>query len=229
MVGYNFGNVGDMAAVPINDLIPSSTVGLNAGASAASADNIQVKSGVGYDIYFLCNGNIGKGGAYVPAADGWLKVGESVVTADAIPNGGAFWYVSQSATEGVPVPVTLAGEVLATATKDTVLAVGLNMIANGYAADLVLNDATSGLDGGTAGASAATADNIQIKSGVGYDIYFLCNGNIGKGGAYVPAADGWLKVGESVATTDALPAGQGAWYVNNGTEITWTASIPYTL
>ena len=103
------------------------------------------------------------------------------------------------------------------------------MIANGYAAELAFANPVTGLSVGTKGVNAAVSDNIQVLGGAGYSIYFFCNGNIGKGGAYLPAADGWLKFGESTVTTDTVPAGAAAWYIARGTNFNWVNSAPYTL
>lgn len=229
MIGLNFGSVGDGAAIPIVDLIPKDQAGLNAGAGSDVSDNIQVLGDSGYTIYFLCNGNIGKGGAYVAAADGWVKGGESVVTTDTIPVGGAFWFISQTAAT-TPVTLTLAGQVAIDATLTKSIKPGLNMIANGYAADIAFADPAAGLSVGTKGVGSDVADNIQVLAGGGYTVYFFCNGNIGKGGAYVAAADGWVKGGEAVVTTDTVPAGASAWYISRGaTAFDWVCPRPYSL
>lgn len=230
MIGLNFGSVGDGAAIPIVDLIPKDQAGLNAGAGAAVADNIQVLSGAGYTIYFLCDGNIGKGGAYLPAADGWVKFGEAAVTTDTVQPGGAFWFISQSATPSVPVTLTLAGQVATDVSITKSIQPGLNMIASGYAAEITFADPATGLSVGTEGAGAAVADNIQVLAGGAYTIYFFCDGNIGKGGAYLAAADGWVKFGESVVTADTIPAGASAWYISRGaTAFDWVCPRPYSL
>ncbi len=230
MIGLNFGKVGDGGAIPIVNLIPKGQPGMNAGAGSDVADNIQVLGSAGYTIYYLCNGNIGKGGAYVPAADGWVKLGETAVTTDTIPVGGAFWFISQSASATVPVELTLAGQVATDATFTKTIKPGLNMIANGYAADIAFADPATGLSVGVEGVGSDVADNIQVLTSSGYAIYFFCNGNIGKGGAYVPAADGWVKLGETAVTTDTVPAGASAWYISRGTtDFDWICPRPYSL
>jgi len=230
MIGLNFGAVGTGAAIPIVDLIPKNQEGLNAGANVVTGDNISVLGDSGYVTYFLCNGNIGKGGAYVAAADGWVKGGESAVTTDAIQVGGAFWFISQTAAPAAPVTLTLAGQVAADATITKTIKPGLNMIANGYAAEIAFADPATGLSVGTKGANVITADNISILAGGGYTTYFFCNGNIGKGGAYVAAADGWVKGGDSAVTTDTVPAGAAAWYISRGAaNFDWVCPRPYSL
>jgi len=39
----------------------------------------------------------------------------------------------------------------------------------------------------------------------------------------------WVEIGATVATGAAIPAGASAWYINRGTEFTWTHTRPYTL
>jgi len=230
MVGLNFGQVGDGGAIPIVDLVPKDQPGLNIGASVATSDNICVLEGAGYVTYYLCNGNIGKGGAYVAEADGWMRLGGSAVTTDTIPLGGAFWFISQSASAASPVELTLAGQVATDATITKSIQPGLNMIANGYAADIAFADPDTGLCVGTKGASVATSDNISVLVGEGYTTYYFCNGNIGKGGTYVPEADGWMKLGGSAVTTDVIPAGASAWYINRAdTAFDWVCPRPYSL
>jgi hypothetical protein len=230
MVGLNFGKVGDGGAIPIVDLIPKGQPGLNAGANVITGDNIQVLVGTGYTTYYLCNGNIGKGGTYKEEADGWVKLGDAAVTTDTIPVGGAFWFISQSASAASPVELTLAGQVATDVSLTKSIQPGLNMIANGYAADIAFADPDNGLCVGTKGSDVATGDNIQVLVGTGYTTYFFCNGNIGKGGTYVPEADGWMKLGGSAVTTDVIPAGASAWYINRAaTAFDWVAPRPYSL
>jgi hypothetical protein len=231
MVGLNFGAVGDGGADPNVDRVPKGQEGLNAGATATTGDNIQVLGESGYTVYFLCNGNTGKGGAYNPDHDGWRKAGDTGgVTADAISAGGAFWFISQSAASASPVTLTLAGQVATDATLTKSIPPGLNMIANGYAVDLAFADPASGLSIGTDGATATTADNIQVLADGAYTVYFFCNGNTGKGGAYNPDHDGWRKAGDTGGvTTETIPAGASAWYINRGAAFDWANTRPYSL
>ena len=51
-----------------------------------------------------------------------------------------------------------------------------------------------------------------------YVAYFMCNGKVGKG--TVDGGDGkWVKDGESVVTTDSIPAGKGAWFVRKSASL----------
>lgn len=226
MVGLNFGLVGNGGAIAIQDVVPGTQAGLNKGASSTVADNIQVLGDAGYTIYYLSNGVFGK--ITDPSVDGkWVKSGEQVATADTIPVGGAFWFISQTAAT-TPTPITIAGQVAADATLSKVVKNGLNMIASGYASEIVLNAAGTGLDVGTRGASTTVSDNIQVLSGGAYSIYYLSNGVFGK--INDPAVNGkWVKSGEQVATPDAVPAGASAWYINRGTNFNWVHTAPYTL
>jgi len=226
MVGLNFGRVGDGGAIAIQDLIPGDQTGLNKGSDASVADNIQVLGDTGYTAYYLSNGVFGK--ITDPAVNGkWVKSGETVATADTIPNGGAFWFISQTAAT-TPVTITLAGQVAQDATLSRQIKAGLNMIASGYASDVVLNAEGTGLNLGTKGADASVADNIQVLAGGAYTAYYLSNGIFGK--ITDPAVDNkWVKSGETVATPDAIPAGASAWYINRGADFTWNHARPYDL
>ena len=95
-------------AVPLNGGVV--TTGTTKAYLSANADNIQVMGEDGkYTTYFLSNGQYGKGGAsYNEALDGkWLKVAGTECN-DTIPVGGAFWYISRSASSTVKLVNPLA-------------------------------------------------------------------------------------------------------------------------
>ena len=226
MIGLNFGQVGDGAALPIQEVVPGDQAGLNRGAGAGVADNIQVLGDSGYTVYYLSNGVFGKNNK--PEVNGkWVKSGENVATEDTIPVGGAFWFISQTAAT-TPVTITLTGQVAQDASLSKTIKNGINMIASGFAYDIVLNAEGTGLNVGTRGAGAGVADNIQVLSGTAYTVYYLSNGVFGKNNK--PEVDGkWVKSGENVATTDAIPAGASAWYISRGVDFDWSHSRPYSL
>jgi hypothetical protein len=226
MVGLNFGTVGTGDAMAIQDVIPGTQPGLNKGATSAVADNISVLGDAGYTTYYLSNGVFGK--ITNPDANGkWVKSGETVATTDTIPVGGAFWFISQTAAT-TPVAVTIAGQVAADATLSKQIKAGLNMIASGFAYDIVLNAEGTGLNVGTKGATSAVADNISVLNGTAYSVYYLSNGVFGK--ITNPDVNGkWVKSGETAATPDAIPAGASAWYINRGAEFAWNQARPYAL
>ena len=86
-------------------------------------------------------------------------------------------------------------------------------------AAMSIQDAVPYCAGMTKGGASTAADCIQIMDNEGnYAVYFMCNGKVGKG--TVAGGDGkWVKSGESVVTTDALPAGKGAWFVRKSASL----------
>ena len=227
MIGLNFGTVGiEGGAIPVQDVIPGNQAGLKTGPNAAVADNIQVLGDSGYTVYYLSNGVFGK--INDPAVSNkWVESGASVATAATIPVGGAFWYISQNGLTS-PFSITLAGQVAQDATLTRQIKAGLNMIASGYAYDIVLNAAGTGLNLGKVGTNAGVADSIQVLADGAYTVYYLSNGVFGK--INDPAVSNtWVESGASVATDAAVPAGAAAWYINRGSEFTWNHTRPYSL
>ena len=95
-------------AVPLNGGVV--TTGATKAYATADADNIQVMGEDGnYTNYFLSNGQSGKGGTtYTAELDGkWLQKA-GVACTDTIPVGGAFWYISRSASSTVKLVNPLA-------------------------------------------------------------------------------------------------------------------------
>lgn len=225
MLGLNFEQIAG-GSIPINDLVSGETPGLTQGADASTADNIQILVGGSYVTYYLSNGTIGK--ITDPALAGkWIKFGESTATADVLESGDGFWYVARSATPASPVDVTLAGQVPDTLVAPITLG-ALTQIANPFSTPMPYNSVEANFTNAIQGADSGTADNIQVLSGGSYVTYYCSNGTIGK--ITDPALAGkWIKFGESVATTDELPMGEGAWYVNRGADKPWTPLSPYTL
>ena len=198
------------AAMSIQDAVPYSA-GMTKGAASTAADAIQIMDSEGnYVDYFMCNGKAGK--ATVDGGDGkWVKSGEVTVSTATMPAGTPFWYVSKNYS--TPYTITVAGQVLSTDSSQTPLNVTYQLIANPYPCDLPLNNGIPYVEGMTKGAASTAADSVQIMDNDGnYVDYFMCNGKAGK--ATVSGGDGkWVKSGEVAVTTDALPAGKGAWFV----------------
>ena len=204
------------AAMSIQDAVPY-CAGMTKGAGSSVADSIQIMDNEGnYTVYFMCNGKVGKG--TVDGGDGkWVKSGEFAISTATMPAGTPFWYVSKN--YATPYTITVAGQVLSTDSSQTPLNVTYQLIANPYPCDLPLNNGVPYVEGMTKGAGSSVADSIQVMDNDGnYDVYFMCNGKVGKG--TVDGGDGkWVKSGESVVTTDALPAGKGAWFVRKSASL----------
>jgi hypothetical protein len=199
---------------------------LQNGPNASVADNIQVLGDAGYTAYYLSNGVFGKINDPT-VSNKWVEIGATVASTATIPVGGAFWYISQNGLT-TPFSITIAGQVAQDATLTKQIKAGLNMIASGYAYEIGLNAAGTGLNLGTVGQNASVADNIQVLSGGAYTAYYLSNGVFGK--INDPSVSNkWVEIGATVATGAAVPAGASAWYINRGAEFTWTHTRPYTL
>ena len=99
--------------------------------------------------------------------------------------------------------------------KNTI--VGINYLGVGGQA-MSLNEAVPYVDGMTKGNSINTADQIQIQTATGgYTTYYMSNGKNAKGTGDVAGLDGkWAKGGTYAPTTDAIPAGKGAWFCRKG-------------
>jgi len=183
----------------------------------SNADNIQVMGADGnYTIYFLSNGQYGKGGAsYNADLDGkWLKAAGAANT-DTVQPGQAFWYISKTAAT-TPHTITVAGQVLMTAeTAEKTCSATYTLIGNPYAVAVPLNGGVV-TTGATKAYLDSDADNIQVMGEDGkYTIYFLSNGQYGKGGAnYNADLDGkWLKAA-GAECTDTIPVGGAFWYIS---------------
>lgn len=201
----------------INTAVPA-TEGMTQGAVETTADNIMIaKEDGSYDTYFLSNGKNAKGQAISGLAAGtWVKNGATTVPATVeIKSGTAFWYRAANTT--TPYTITVAGQVLSAASDTLDITKNYTLVGSPYPCDLPLNDKVVVSEGATQGAVETAADNLMIAKDDGtYDTYFLSNGKNAKGQAISGLAAGtWVKNGATtVATTDSIPAGKGAWFVS---------------
>ena len=110
LIGLCFDGVGG-SGLTLDEIAPySDGNGMTKAYATADADNIQVMGEDGnYKNYFLSNGQSGKGGTtYTAELDGkWLQKA-GVACTDTIPVGGAFWYISRSASSTVKLVNPLA-------------------------------------------------------------------------------------------------------------------------
>ena len=218
IIGVNFNGV-SQDAMDINDIFPFKE-GMTQGGSEASADQIQVRVGNGYEIYYLSNGKSGK--TTRPELVGkWVKNdATSVAATRTFKSGDGFWYISAKSNDelkNAPYSVTVAGSVLMDGEKEADLSGLYSIISSPYPVDIPLNGGVIPVNG-TEGGSEASADQIQIRVGDGYDIYYLSNGKSGK--TTRPELVGkWVKNdATSVATENTLPAGKGCWFIRQKEE-----------
>lgn len=206
----------DPVGYAINGMFADDVDNSTAGNSAGLGDQIQVWNSAtqGYDTYFFS--------ARTTPAKQWADVATPRAASDvAFEFGDGYWYLNRSSES---YTLTVSGEVSQKEVEVTLAASGYTLVCNPFPADLPLN--SENLDwataGSTAGNSAGLGDQIQIWDieEQGYTTYFFS--------ARTTPAKQWADVGSPrVATTDTIPAGQGFWYLNRGTEpITITLKSP---
>ena len=141
----------------------------------------------------------------------------------------AFWYVRQN--ENTPLTLTVAGQVCTLASSSKDIAMQYTHIANPYPTDLPLNNGIPYVSGMTKGANTSEADQIQIQTSTGgYTTYYMSNGKNAKGQDVANLDGKWAKGGTTVATTDSIPAGKGAWFCRKGsTDFQITVTRPFEL
>ena len=141
---------------------------------------------------------------------GWVKDGESNVTEDVIKPGASVFYYKAVSTGSV----TLAGAVLPDASWTQELKQGLNLVANPYPVEIRIADLTGSL---AQSDRLARADKVLLMDPATKE-YTTYN---------FTASTGWTKEGESVTTTDVIPAYRGFFYrkvVSDGS-LTFTSPI----
>lgn len=157
--------------------------GLLAG-TAATADQILIFNGTGYDSYFFRS-----------AVSDWRLVGDNIT-----PRGGVILYPDDGVTVkrngATAVNVTLMGAVKVGQTSFPVFT-GNTFIANPFATSMTLASCgvyTGNSATGLAGGTASSADKLLIWNGTGYDSYF-----------WRSAANGWRKVGDNITDVGTTP------------------------
>ena len=200
----------------INDMFADDTDKSTAGNSMGLGDQLQVWDPTvqGYTTYFFS--------ARTTPAKQWAAVATPrVATEESFELGDGFWYLNRSSES---YKLTVSGEVSTKEVQVTLAPSGYTLVCNPFPVDLPLNDenidwATAG---STAGNSMGLGDQIQIWDTAvqGYTTYFFS--------ARTTPAKQWAAVATPrVATEDAIPAGQGFWYLNRGdTAITITLKSP---
>ena len=217
MFAVNFKQMGEGAAIKIDDLFPGggkADTKFTYGAGVASADYIKVWDNAKgeYNTYFLYK--IKKGSN---AKDYyWVNSSSQLATDVAFKNGDAFWFYSRGANK---VTATTSGEVELSNVKEVTIKPGYNMIGSFFPAGWALNDdyytPTYWQNSGAAyGAGVASADYIKVWDNAKneYDTYFLYK--IKKGSN---AKDyKWVNSSSAVVEGNVLTPGKGAWYYHRG-------------
>lgn len=159
------------------------------GGTATTADQVHVWNKTGYDIYYYQTAGIG--------GTGWRKTGDQTTDASGTVIDPSNCLISKRG-QSASTTVTVLGAVKTGATRYDITP-GYNLVPNPNALAMTL--ASCGLytgDAGTgvAGGTAASADQVLLWNGSGYDTYYYQTSGIG--------GTGWRKTGDQ--TTDASTA-----------------------
>ena len=163
------------------------------GGTALSADQIQLWTGTTYQSYYYQTSGIG--------GTGWRKVGEQSVDAS-----GTIIRPDQSIiikrSQPGDLAITVLGEVKTGRTSQTINS-GFNFVPNPYSVAMTLSSCgiyTGNPATGIASGTLASADQILVWNGTGYDTYYYQTSGIG--------GVGWRKVGDvsTDASTVTIPA-----------------------
>lgn len=211
MLSLNWVEVGTATdEIAINDLFDNAEEAANVTAADAfaQADNIQLWNGSAYvTYYYRYNSAKFKTPAWVKAA------ANTVATTDTIPLGAGFWYLKRGTDAKA---LTFAAQVNTAASQQHVFDGGkYTMWGSGFSAEMPLNDARWDwvTDAPVAADAFAQADNIQLWNGSTYVTYYY---RYNSAKFKTPA---WVKASaNTVATTDSIPLGVGAWYLRRGTD-----------
>ena len=204
----------DPVGYAINGMFADDVDNSNAGNSGASGDVIQTwdTATQGYNTWFYSSRITG--GAWADAST------PRVAATDTFEFGDGYWYLNRGSE---PFDITVSGEVSTKEVEVTLAANGYTLVCNPFPVDLPLN--SENIDwsaaGSTAGNSGASGDVIQTwdTETQGYNTWFFSSRITG--GAWADAST------PRVPTTEAIPAGQGFWYLNRGSQdITITLKSP---
>lgn len=192
------------------------------GGTEAAADQIQVRVGNSYEIYYISNGKVGKNTKPELVGKWVLNTKSSVVSDRKFKSGDGFWYISAKSNEQLketPYSITVSGQVLMNAEKQSELGGLYSIISSPYPVDVPINGGIV-VENGTQGGTESAADQIQIRNGDSYAIYYLSNGKVGKNTKPELVGKWVLNTKSSVATDDKLSAGKGFWFIRKSDETT---------
>ena len=223
MIAVNFQNLGENAAINIQDLIPGTTEGLSAG-TGSTGDQIQFyNSSTGdYTTYFLFLSPLP---IFASKNYKWVDVTQNVATTN-LANGTVFWYRKRSAGS---VTINLSGGVSLQPVQNIDIINGWNMIGNAFPANFNPNSlgASYWENSGAAAGTGSTGDQIQIynPSTGDYTTYFLFQSPLP---IFASKNWQWVDVSQNVINPSAevMPMGKGAWYRHRGSGFTLTIPSP---
>lgn len=203
MLAVNWNRIGGVDSVAIQDVIDISN--LVSGVSFDTADDLYVwdSNSQGYKMYYLWTDRK------------WYEfMNDNDPTTNRIERGQGLWLVHR----GSATTTLVVGEVPTEGTNIVAFGAGLTQFGSAYTADIALNGANVSWTGNN-GASFDIADDIYVWDGAtaGYNMYYRWTDNQ------------WYKfMDDNSPTTDKIPMGYGAWYLNRGPgSASLTESRPY--
>ena len=144
------------------------------------------------------------------AAVGWCKLGETVVTTDTVSNGDTVFFYRGSGASATTL--TTAGGVLpisASQSYSTGAGGKFKFMAYPWPVSMSIAnfDTYQGAPRGAASGGLGTPDKIWLWDSAAGDWVKYYYRKVG-----TAAAVGWCKLGETVVTTDTVPAGEGFFF-----------------
>ena len=223
MVAVNFQNLGENAAINIQDLIPGTTEGLASG-TVGTGDNIQLYNPLtgDYTTYFLFYSPLP---LFASKNYKWVDAAQNIATTN-FANGTVFWYRKRSAGS---VTVSLAGGVSLQPAQNIDIVSGWNMIGSAFPANFNPNSlgASYWENSGAAAGTVGTGDNLQIYNPAtgDYTTYFLFQSPLP---IFASKNWQWVDAGQNVINPSAevMSIGKGAWYRHRGSGFTLTIPSP---
>ncbi len=179
------------------------------GGTLATADQILIWNGVGFDTYYYKTSGLGGTGWRSSTSTSFDKQNQVIYPEDGV----VLKRIPQTA-----VDVVLMG-VVKTGVSSYPVTVGYNYLANVYAAPMTLassslytGDSNTGLAGGT----LATADQVLVWNGTGYSTYYYKTSGLG--------GTGWRSSSSTSADASGTSIPVGTTVVinrKNGTAFNW--------
>lgn len=151
----------------------------------------------------------------------WCKLGETAETTDTIAPGTTFFFLRDS--NGAATTLTLAGAVkpLDATSTFTVAASQLAFASNPFPVSMLVTDLSSKYTTGSPVGAASTGDQVWLwdTANSTWDKYFY------RVSARSGATKTWCKVGETVETSDSIPAGKGFFFQRDSNGDTATITL----
>ena len=204
LVGSQFVNVGDEAALDINKVLETTDLpGLDE--SLAFQSSLKVWTGSMYTEYGWCDADDGTNNGMPEWDSKWLMSDLSGVAVAEIDAGEGFWIQTSA-----PATATFSGQVLTADTSSVTVEAGLNLICNPYPQAIsiqgVQSDDLLGLDD-----NFAFQSYLKAWTGNMYTEYGWCDADDGTNNGMPEWDSKWLMSDLSGTAEVEIGAGEGFW------------------